>query len=193
MYFFSSATVLVIKLFFGFFLFTLIVRFLMQLVRADYTSPIAHFIVKITDPVLRPFRRVIPGIMGIDLASVVVILLVQLVELILINLLPGRQLPGISVLLLLTVGEVIASFITIYFICIFASVLASWIAQGSYNPVLYLIHQIIEPLMGRIRRLIPPMSGLDISPLIAIAILIFAYFLIAAQILYIADPMHSYQ
>ncbi len=194
MYFFSNAMALVIKLFFGFFIFALIVRFLMQLVRADYSNPVGSFIVKVTNPALKPLRRFIPGLWGIDLSSLVLVFAVQLLEITLVNLLPGRQLPALPNMLLLSLGEVADTVITIYFICVFVAVIASWIVQGgSYNPVLNLIYQIIEPLMRPIRRIIPPMSGLDLSPLIAIAILIFAKFLIAAPILYYADPLGTYR
>ncbi len=193
MYFFSSAMALVIKLFFGFFIFALIVRFIMQLVRADYSNPVGTFIVKVTNPALKPLRRFIPGLWGIDLSSLVLVVAVQCLEIILVNLLPGRQLPDISSLLLLTVGQLADTVITIYFICIFVVVIASWVTQGSYNPVLNLIQQLIEPLMRPIKRMIPPMSGLDLSPLIAIALLIFAKFLIAAPILFYADPLGTYR
>ncbi len=193
MYFFSSATALVIKLFFGFFIFTLIVRFIMQLVRADYSNPVGSFIVKVTNPALKPLRRFIPGLWGIDLSSLVLVFVVQALEIILVNMLPGRKLPDISNIVLLTIGHVADTVITLYFISVFVVVIASWIIQGSYNPVLNLIYQIIEPLMRPIRRIIPPMSGLDLSPLIAIAILIFAKFLIAEPILYYADPLGSYR
>ncbi len=193
MYFFSSAMALVIKLFFGFFIFALIVRFIMQLVRADYSNPIGTFIVKVTNPALKPLRRFIPGLWGIDLSSLVLVVAVQCLEIVLVNLLPGRQLPDISSLLLLTVGQLADTVITLYFICVFVVVIASWITQGSYNPVLNLIQQLIEPLMRPIKRMIPPMSGLDLSPLVAIAILIFAKFLIAAPILFYADPLGTYR
>ena len=194
MYFFSSASALVIKLFFGFFIFALIIRFLMQLVRADYSNPVGSFIVKVTNPALKPLRRFIPGLWGIDLSSLVLVFAVQCLEIILVNLLPGRQLPDISNIVLLTVGEVADTVITIYFVCVFVVVIASWIIQsGSYNPILNLIYQIIDPLMRPIKRIIPPMSGLDLSPLVAIAVLIFAKFLIAAPILYYADPLGSYR
>ncbi|VAX01382.1 Cell division integral membrane protein, YggT and half-length relatives [hydrothermal vent metagenome] len=193
MYFFSSATALVIKLFLGFFMFALIIRFLMQLVRADYNNPVSSFIVKVTNPALKPLRRFIPGLFGVDLSSLILVFVVQIIEIVLVNLLPGKQLPDLFSLLMLTVGQVADTVITIYFICIMVVVIASWIVQGSYNPVLNLIYQLINPLMQPIRRLIPPMSGLDLSPLVAIAVLIFAKFLIAAPILFYADPLGSYR
>jgi len=194
MYFFSSATALVIKLFIGFFIFALIIRFIMQLVRADYNNPVGSFIVKVTNPALKPLRRFIPGLFGVDLSSLVLVFAMQCLEIILVNLLPGRQLPDIVSLLMLTVGEIADTVITIYFVCVFVVVIASWIVQGgSNNPVLNLIYQIIEPIMRPIRRIIPPMAGLDLSPLLAIAVLIFAKFLIAAPILYYADPLGTYR
>ncbi len=193
MYFFSSATALVIKLFLGFFMFALIVRFLMQLVRADYNNPVSSFIVKVTNPALKPLRRFIPGLFGVDLSSIILVFIVQIIEIVLVNLLPGRQLPDLFSLLMLTIGQVADTVITIYFICIMVVVIASWITQGSYNPVLNLIYQLINPLMQPIRRIIPPMSGLDLSPLVAIAVLIFAKFLIAAPILFYADPLGTYR
>ncbi len=193
MYFFSNATALVIKLFLGFFMFALIVRFLMQLVRADYNNPVSSFIVKVTNPALKPLRRFIPGLFGVDLSSIILVFIVQIIEIVLVNLLPGRQLPDLFSLLMLTIGQVADTVITIYFICIMVVIIASWIVQGSYNPVLNLIYQLINPLMQPIRRIIPPMSGLDLSPLVAIAVLIFAKFLIAAPILFYADPLGSYR
>ena len=160
----TQVGMLVINTLVGLYLLIVVLRFLLQLVRADFYNPVSQFIVKATNPPLIPLRKVIPGWGGIAIASLVLALLVQAVAIVLILLLNGIQ-PHFQVVLWAAIG-VLSLLLKIYFWGLLITVIASWVAPNSYNPVLILINQILEPAMKPIRKIMPDMGGLDISPII---------------------------
>lgn len=153
------------------FLLIVVLRFLLQLVRADFYNPISQALVKITMPLLRPLRKVIPSILGIDTASVVLILLVQFIASAILCLIVG--LTGLIALphILLAWGFVGALTIVanVFFWCMIISIIGSFIAPMSHHPLLALANQIIDPLCAPIRKVLPPLGGvIDISPIIVL-------------------------
>lgn len=151
------------------FLLIVILRFLLQLVRADFYNPVSQAIVKITAPFLKPLRKVIPGFLGLDMASVVLILLVQLLATFILATILGA--PGIILnpLPLLAWGFVGALTIisSTFFWCMIISIIGSFVAPMSHHPLLVLANQIINPLAAPIRKVLPPLGGvIDISPII---------------------------
>lgn len=163
------------------FLVIVILRFLLQLVRADFYNPVSQAIVKITMPFLKPLRKIIPGVRGIDMASVVLILLVQLIASMILCAIVGVTGLIANPLLLLAWGFVGALTIisTIFFWCLIISIIGSFIAPFSQHPILVLANQIINPLSAPIRKLIPPLGGvIDISPIIIFILLKIADMLI---------------
>ncbi|HEC28805.1 MAG TPA: YggT family protein [Gammaproteobacteria bacterium] len=168
--YFSEAGLFLIDVFFSFFILMVMLRFILQWVRADFYNPISQFIVKLTNPVLKPFRRLIPGLAGIDMASIVLMLTLKFIAVLLTFALSGLPLHILIVLILSITGLIkLALYVFIFAIIIMA--VASWIAPGAHSPVLGLIDQIIAPLMRPIQRWIKPVSGMDFSPLIALLIL----------------------
>lgn len=153
-------------------LFALVVlmRFLLQLVRADFYNPISQFIVKATNPLLLPLRRVVPGLGGLDLASLLLAWVVQCIYIGVIAMMLGFGLPWVNILVWGTIGLVSLLF-SIYFWGLLIVVIASWIAPNSYNPALILINQLLEPVIAPIRAKMPDMGGLDLSPMIFILLL----------------------
>ena len=160
----TQAGMLVINTLAGLYLLVVVLRFLLQLVRADFYNPVSQFIVKATNPLLIPLRKVIPGWGGVDIASLVLALLVQAIAVVLILLLNGIQ-PPLQVALWAAIG-VLNLLLQVYFWGLLITVIASWIAPNSYNPVLILINQILEPAMKPIRKIMPDMGGIDLSPII---------------------------
>ncbi len=160
---FTQAGLLVINTLVGLYLLLVVLRFLLQLVRADFYNPISQFIVKATNPPLIPMRKIIPGFGGIDVASLVLALIVQAIAIALIMLIKGFQ-PPADVIIWAAIG-VMSLFLKIYFWGLLITVIASWIAPSSYNPALILINQILEPAMRPIRKLMPDMGGIDLSPI----------------------------
>ena len=151
------------------FLVIVIMRFLLQVVRADFYNPVSQSIVKITMPLLKPLRKIIPGVLGIDMASVVLILLVQMVTTMVLSLIHGVDGIFTNPLLVLVWGLVGALSLVsnIFFWCMVISIIGSFLAQFSHHPLIMLANQIIEPLSAPIRKIIPPLGGvIDISPII---------------------------
>ena len=148
------------------YLLAMLLRFLLQLVRADFYNPISQFLVKVTNPLVVPLRRVLPGYGGIDTASLVLAVLLQLLGLVTLLALNGIGLPNPALLLLWSLLGVIGLLINIYFFALLAMIILSWIAPGSNHPAIYLLYQITEPVMAPFRKLLPPMGGLDLSPIL---------------------------
>jgi YggT family protein len=161
----TQVGLLIINTLVGLYLLLVVMRFLLQLVRADFYNPISQFIVKATNLPLIPLRKVIPGIGGLDVASIVLALLVQAVAIVLILLLNGIQPPPLQVVMWSAIG-ILSLLLKVYFWGLLITVIASWVAPNSYNPVLILINQILEPAMKPIRKIMPDLSGIDISPII---------------------------
>lgn len=155
---------LIIRSLGGLFLLAVLLRFLLQAVRADFYNPVSQAIVKITAPVLLPFRRLIPGYRGIDFASLVLALVLNSIFTALLILIAGFT-PDIGLAVAWGFIGLIGFFLKIYFWSLVISIIASFVAPFSGNPVLLIVYQILEPLYSRIRRIIPPMGGLDLSPI----------------------------
>lgn len=155
---------------FGLYIIIVLLRFLLQLVRADFYNPLSQFIVKATAPVLNPLRRVIPGLFGIDIASVLLAYTLQYIENILLFAIRG--IPAHPVLLLwYSIGSLLTLLLYIYFFAILVQVIISWVSPGTYNPATALIHHITEPVMRPARKLLPPFSGFDLSPILVFVVL----------------------
>lgn len=158
---------------FGLYILVVMLRFLLQCTRADFYNPVSQFLVKLTNVPLRPLRRVIPGWGGIDIASLVLMFALQLIALALLLLLSGATptlalLPG---LLMATLTKLVSLVLYVYVFGIFILVILSWVSPGGYNPVASLLYSITEPLMRPARRMIPPISGIDLSPMAVLLVL----------------------
>jgi YggT family protein len=168
--YFANPLIFLIETVADLYILAVMLRFLLQWVHADFYNPLAQFIVRITNPVLIPLRRLIPGFGGIDWASVALLLLLVALKLVLITAVQGRLLP-LAALAPLMLAELIALFLNIFFFSILIQVILSWIAPYQYHPMTGLLHQLNEPLLRPIRRLLPPMGGLDFSPMVAMLLI----------------------
>lgn len=151
------------------FLVIVVLRFLLQLVRADFYNPVSQGIVKVTMPLLKPLRKIIPGFLGIDMASVVLILLVQFFASAILSVVVGQTGLIANPFLLIAWGFVGALTImsSIFFWCMIISIIGSFVAPFSHHPLLTLANQIINPLAAPIRKVLPPLGGvIDVSPII---------------------------
>jgi YggT family protein len=148
------------------FLLAVLLRFLLQLVRADFYNPISQFLVKVTNPLVLPLRKVIPGLGGFDMASLLLALLLQMAGIALIYLINGHGVPNIVLLLVWSVLGIVGLMVNIYFFALLAMIILSWVAPGSKNPALFLLFQITEPVMAPFRKALPSMGGLDFSPIL---------------------------
>ncbi len=168
--YFSEAGIFLISVIFGFLILMIMLRFLLQWVRADFYNPISQFIVKISNPLLKPCRRVIPGVAGVDMAAIVLMLALKYVQLLLTYAIGGIPL-HLLLILVLSITGLLKLLLYVFIFAIIISAIASWIAPGGYNPALSLIQQLTTPIVGPIQRRMKPVSGLDLSPLVALLIL----------------------
>ncbi|GAB3111298.1 YggT family protein [Aestuariicella hydrocarbonica] len=149
------------------YLLVVMLRFLLQLARADFYNPISQFIVKATNPLLIPLRRIVPGVMGLDLAALLLALLVQFVILELSALILGYGLINPLYAVMWSAIGILALTANIFFWGLLIMVITSWVAPHSSNPALMLVRQLVEPVMAPFRKLLPDMGGIDISPIFA--------------------------
>lgn len=164
------------------YLVIVLLRFILQLVKADFYNPLSQFILRVTQPLLKPLRKVIPGFGGLDLASLVLAILVQLVLIAIIVKLMGYALPNIAQLLVWSLVGVTALFVKIFFFALIISVILSWVAPHSHNPAAMLVQQLCEPVLAPIRGILPSMGGLDLSPIFAFIALRLVDMLIIANL-----------
>jgi YggT family protein len=144
----------------------LLIRLLMLLTRADFRNPIGRGIVQLTDPLVRPLRRILPAAGRIDTASVVAIILFAAVKLWLLNLLiGGYAIPSAFTLLRATFLDIVHLVLKTYLFSIILNAILSFVAPGNYSPAQSLLSSICNPVLNPIRRVIPPIAGLDLSPL----------------------------
>ncbi len=167
-----QAAVFLIDTLFWLYILAVLLRFLFQLTHADFYNPFSQALVAATNPLLLPLRRFIPSLYGIDTAGLVLLLLLQVAKNALLGLVLG-QWYNVLGLIVYSVAELLQMTVYLFIFLIFIRVLLSWVTPyGGHNPVVGLLVSVTEPLMGPARRLIPPMSGLDLSP-IAVFILLY--------------------
>jgi len=160
----SGALIYLISTLTDLYVTAILLRLLLQWVGADFYNPLSQFLIKITNPVLEPARRVVPSIGKLDTASVVIMLLLELLQLVLINLI-GKTEYGFQFLFMFAVQKLLITLLLTYFVLIIARVIISWLASQSRHPLIPLIYQLTDPVLRPISKLLPPMGGIDLSPL----------------------------
>lgn len=150
----------------GIYLLIMLLRFILQLVLADFYNPISQFLVRATNPLVLPLRRVLPARGRFDPASLILAILIQWLGIIALLWMSGAALPAISLMLAWSVVGVLGLLVKIYFFALLGMIILSWIAPGASNPAVYLMYQITEPLMAPFRSVLPAMGGLDFSPIL---------------------------
>ena len=163
-----EALIYIIQTLGSLYLLIVLLRFILQLVRADFYNPLSQFTVKATQPLLKPLRRFIPSIAGLDTASLVLAVLVQLLLMVVtLSLMAFNPISVIPQLLVWSLIGVTSLFFKVFFFALIVSVILSWVAPGSHNPGAQLVNQLCEPLLAPFRKLLPNLGGLDISPIFA--------------------------
>lgn len=161
-----QAVLFLIDTAFSLYLMVVILRLWLQLVRADFYNPFSQFVVKATNPLVLPLRRVIPSLGRLDTATLVLAYAIMLSKLVVLQLLQSGQvalIPSLVFSLVLLVKEVF----TLLFWILVIRALLSWFSQGQ-SPVEYVMHQLTEPLLRPVRRILPPLGGLDLSVLVVL-------------------------
>lgn len=143
--------------------FAFLLRVVLQFARADFRNPIAQAVVRVTNPLVLPLRRIIPPIGRVDTASIVALCVVELAAQAIEFWIRGLALPPVVTLLLIAARDLMHNVLMFYLVALFIYVVLSWVAPGTYSPAASLLTRICEPLIAPIRRVIPPIGGLDLS------------------------------
>lgn len=171
MFAFNSAAIFVIQTLGSLYLLVILLRFILQLVRANFYNPLCQFTVKATQPLLKPLRRIIPSLFGLDMSSLVLAIIVQMLLMAVILLLSYGVTGNIGYLLIWSVIGITSLFLKVFFFAMIISVILSWVAPGSHSPAAELVYQISEPALAPFRKIVPNLGGLDISPILAFLVI----------------------
>jgi YggT family protein len=152
------------------YLLAVMLRFLLQWARADFFNPISQFLVQITQPLLRPMRRFIPGIAGIDVSSLVLAIALQAVLIALLSLIAYQTIDP-TFIVLRTPIELLGLLFNIYIFGIVIMAVLSWVNPHQHNPLQTILLALTEPVIRPLRQVIPPVGGVDLSPMAAIVLL----------------------
>ena len=166
----TQALVFVVNAVAQLYLFVLLLRILLPWLGADYRNPITQAILKITSPVVVPLRRIIPPVGRVDTATLLVAFIIQYLLILLILLIFGRT-ADVGTIALTAVVDLVLLLLRLFVFAIIIRVILSWISPGGYNPALAIIHALTDRVLLPFRRIIPPLGGLDLSPLVAIILI----------------------
>ncbi|MAJ91305.1 MAG: hypothetical protein CMF40_03845 [Legionellales bacterium] len=167
----SQAAIFLVQLFFDIFILAFLLRYLLTKLRINSYNPLSEVIIRVTNPVLKPLRRMIPGYYGVDWSSIVALLLIQSLEIIITQLIIRGDVIAINALFILTMANLLKMILYIYMFTIIIQVIISWINPGAYNPIVTIMSQLTDPILRPVRRIASFGGGLDFSPLIVLVII----------------------
>ncbi|HUN26571.1 MAG TPA: YggT family protein [Steroidobacteraceae bacterium] len=160
-----NALIFVVETLLSLALFVVLLRLFLQWSRADFRNPFSQAVVRFTNPLVMPLRRILPPVGRIDTASVVSVVIVAMIEVWILFELHGDETPTLVVWVREAAIEIVRTTLWTYFYAIFIYALLSFIAPGGYSPAQSLLTSLCEPVLRPVRRLIPSIGGLDLSPL----------------------------
>lgn len=164
----TNIAVLFINFFVGAAAFFFLARFVLQLVRADFYNPISQAVVTITEPVLKPLRAVLRPIGSVDLSSFSMSWALHALQVWSLGALTAAATGTALQIAVLSLFQTLMLLTYIFVGAIFIIVIASWFVQGGFHPILALLQQITEPVVGPVRRVMPDLGGIDLSPMVAL-------------------------
>jgi len=153
------------------YVFLIVMRFLLQTSHADYYNPISQAIARLTNVPVVALSRAIPRAGKLDISALLYALAIKLGVILALLLLLGAGFPNILALVIHAAAGILDTILTIYFWAVLASVIISWVAPGSYHPGPQIIQQLTEPVFNLARKVIPPIGGLDLSPILIFIII----------------------
>jgi YggT family protein len=165
--YYANPMIFLIDTAFSLYIMVVMLRFLLQWVNAEFYNPISQFLVKVTHPLVRPLRRIIPSVGRIDTASLVLMVVLQMLAGFLVFALQGLPI-GIGVLIVWSVVQLLNLLFNIFVFAIIIRAILSWVSPMSYNAATSLLHSLTDPMLRVVQRVIPPISGIDLSPLVAL-------------------------
>ncbi|MCK2043584.1 YggT family protein [Chromohalobacter sp. TMW 2.2308] len=162
----GSAGLMLVNTLINVYLFVLMLRFLLQFSRADYYNPVSQAVIKATRPVVAPLQRIFRPRGRFDPASLVAGLLIKGITIFVLLKLAGIGMPPIQGVLVAALAGVLSAILDIYFFALIIMIILSWVAPQASHPGAILVHQLVEPIMAPVRKVIPPLGMIDLSPIV---------------------------
>ena len=166
----SQALYFIVKTLTQLYLLLLLLRFWLPWFGADFRNPISQGVMRLTSPLIVPLRRFVPSFGRLDSATVLITVAIEYLLILLLLMLRGISEDPISILIAAIFELAILSLNMMFFV-ILIRIILSWVSPGNYNPITAMLGTIAEPILRPFRRVIPPIGGLDISPIFAIVLL----------------------
>lgn len=151
-------------------LLLLLLRFWLPWFGADFRNPIAQGILRLTSPIVVPIRRVLPSVGRLDTATILVAYVVQFLLITVLVALQGRLFNALPIAIVTAIELVILS-LNLFFFVILIRIILGWFAPATHNPLTMMLHSLAEPILAPFRRWVPPMGGIDISPILPIILI----------------------
>nr|WP_290700549.1 YggT family protein [Halomonas sp. UBA3074] len=163
----GSAGLMLVNTLINIYLFLLMLRFLLQASRADYYNPLSQSVVKITQPVVGLFQGFLGPVAGrFDLATLAAGFVLKVLSIIAIFMVIGVGMPPIPGLLIAGVAALANAILKIYFFAMIVMIILSWVAPNASHPGALLVMQLVEPIMAPVRKVIPSLGMIDLSPIV---------------------------
>lgn len=151
-------------------LLLLLLRFWLPWFRADFRNPIAQGILRLTSPIIVPVRRLLPSVGRLDTATILVAYVLQFLLITVLVALQGRLFDAVPIAIVAAIELVILS-LNLAFFVILIRIILGWFAPATHNPLTMMLHSLAEPILAPFRRWVPPMGGIDISPIMPIILI----------------------
>ncbi len=164
----SAPLIFIAETLFELYVLCFVLRFVLQATRADFHNPLSQLIVRVTNPVVLPLRRLVPGFRGLDMSSLVVVLVLEVIATAVLFPLKTGVSPSPVGLLYFALLRTMMTVLRMYMFAVLIYALMSFVNPGTYNPLTSVLASISEPLLRPVRRIIPAIAGLDLSPLFVI-------------------------
>ena len=166
---FTSALFFVVKAPLELYAIILLSRFILAYEQANYFNPIIRLIIRLTQPLVAPLRRIIPNYRRIEFSTFVWVLIIELIKVTLLSALTIGVLP-ILLLIQVALVDAVKSLLKIFFYAILLQAIVSWFQPGE-TPATQILRQLSAPVLRPLQRIIPPLGGFDITPIPALLIL----------------------
>lgn len=166
----TTAGLYLINALFDLYLFALSFRLILAFERANYFNPITRFIITITQPIVGVLRKIFPTIAGIELSTLFLIIILEVIKFVLISFIMLGGIANPAMLVILALSDGLKLILNIFFFAILLQAILSWI-QIAPSPVSQVLNQLSAPIMRPLRAIIPPVGGVDITPIPALIIL----------------------
>jgi YggT family protein len=162
----GSAGLMLVNTLINIYLFLLMLRFLLQASRADYYNPLSQSVVKVTQPVVKPLQGFLRPIGRFDLATLGAGFIIKAISIVAIMQIAIGIMPPIGGIAIASLAALASAILKIYFFALIGMIILSWVApQASHRGALLIFH-LVEPIMAPVRKVIPPLGMIDLSPIV---------------------------